>query len=165
MSWGWIAIRLFFCPLSFQPSQCWVHIVVLMLFCSMLEITMLYCIVLYVKHSCPGRSRHKRATGIRRYSTCPLHLVADYHFFEKAGRGSVSNAVSYMVRRLARLIVSVFEFPLRGFVKLKIYIYITLQSSPPPTHPTSIQTSFCLKPINDIDRTHKSQWLTTFNNV
>ena len=52
----------------------------------------------YFKYSYPGRSRHKRATtGIRSYSTCPLHLVADYHFFEKAGRGSVSNAVSYMV--------------------------------------------------------------------
>ena len=46
----WIAIRLFFCPPPFQPSQCLVQIVV-MLCCSMLEINdvVLYCIVLYCK--------------------------------------------------------------------------------------------------------------------
>ena len=32
-------IRLFFCPPPFQPSQCWVKIVVIMLLCSMLEIS------------------------------------------------------------------------------------------------------------------------------
>ena len=44
---GWTPIRLFFCPPPFQPSQCWVQIVVVMLFCSMLEINdvVLYCII------------------------------------------------------------------------------------------------------------------------
>ena len=28
--WGWTTIRLFFCPPPFQPSQCWVQIVVVM---------------------------------------------------------------------------------------------------------------------------------------
>ena len=36
--WGWTTITLFFCPPPFQPSQCWVKIVVIMLLCSMLEI-------------------------------------------------------------------------------------------------------------------------------
>ena len=42
-------MRLIFCPPPFQPSQCWLQIVVVMLFCSMLEINdvVLYCIVLY----------------------------------------------------------------------------------------------------------------------
>ena len=42
--WGWTTIRLFFRPPCFQPSQLWVQIVVMMLFCSMLEIndTVLY---------------------------------------------------------------------------------------------------------------------------
>ena len=51
--WGWTTIILFFCPPPFQPaqpSQYWVQIVVVMLFCSMLEIydviCLLYCIVL-----------------------------------------------------------------------------------------------------------------------
>ena len=46
--WKWPTIRLFFCPPPFQPSQCWLHIVVVMLICSMLEINdhvVLYCIV------------------------------------------------------------------------------------------------------------------------
>ena len=40
---------LFFCPPPFQPSQCWLQIVVVMLICSMLEINdhvVLYCIVI-----------------------------------------------------------------------------------------------------------------------
>ena len=48
-SWGWTTIRLFFCPPPFQPSQYWVPVVIVMLFCSMLEINdvVLYCIALY----------------------------------------------------------------------------------------------------------------------
>ena len=38
LCWEWTTIRLFFCPPPFQPSQRWVQIVVVMLFCSMLEI-------------------------------------------------------------------------------------------------------------------------------
>ena len=47
-NWGWTTIILFFCPPPFQPSQCWVHIVVVMLFYSMLEINdvVLYSIVI-----------------------------------------------------------------------------------------------------------------------
>ena len=46
-------MRLFFCPPPFQPSQCWLQIVVVMLFCSMLEINdvVLYCFVLYCKNA------------------------------------------------------------------------------------------------------------------
>ena len=46
--WKWTTIRLFFCQPPFQPSQCWLQIVVVMLICSMLEINdhvVLYCIV------------------------------------------------------------------------------------------------------------------------
>ena len=38
----------------FQPSQCWLQIVAVMLICSMLEINdhvVLYCIVLYCKNA------------------------------------------------------------------------------------------------------------------
>ena len=35
---SWTTIRLFFCQSLFQPSQLWVQIVVVMIFCSMLEI-------------------------------------------------------------------------------------------------------------------------------
>ena len=49
LCWGSTTIRLFFCPPHFQSSQFLVQIVVVMLFCSVLEINdvELYCIVLY----------------------------------------------------------------------------------------------------------------------
>ena len=43
---GWTTIRLLFCPPPFQPSQCWVNIVGVMKFCSMLEINYVVGIVL-----------------------------------------------------------------------------------------------------------------------
>ena len=62
LHWQWIlidvggggaTIRIFFCPPPFQPSQCWEHIVGVMLLCSMLEINdvVLYCIVLYCSNT------------------------------------------------------------------------------------------------------------------
>lgn len=47
--------------------------------------------------------RRKRAAGIKGYNTCPLTLIADHHFFQNAGRGSVSSVVNYMVGVIARV--------------------------------------------------------------
>ena len=41
--WGWTTIRLFFYPSPFQPSQYWVPVIIVMLFCSIV----LYCIALH----------------------------------------------------------------------------------------------------------------------
>ena len=59
--WGWTTIRFFFRPSSLQPpSQCWVQMVVVMLFSSMLEINdiVLYCIVFYCK--CKYYKQHNK---------------------------------------------------------------------------------------------------------